>query len=1289
MTDRQDSAQAAPISETEGALPSASSEPAQGGDAVSRSSFAVAVSDTPQADSLAQAIGQLGPTVIRFGRNSQESGSVPLEQWIVQLSEGEFDDVVFSSAQGVHLMLEMARQFDKERAFLDALAICRKISRGAKPSGALSEIGVRSDVVARGSETSALLACLQKLDLEGHVVGVQPFHKATELAIAEAIERAGGTARLVAPATTVDPEATNLLDRLEGGSVRSIVFATERTAAWLFDACRVSGKEGRLVAVLSTLRVVAAESACGLLRRRGVHPDVVLTHGGLLNPTRDEVMNALGMRLAPTGEAVPAPHNGTTRRVVVVGNGMVGARLCQRLSEFDKNRTLSITAVGEESRPAYDRVHLSELFSGKSAADLTLEPESWYRERGIELRLGERVARIDREQRLVITSAGRELPYDILVLATGSAPFVPPVPGTDKNGVFVYRTIDDLQAIAAYGKEARSAAVIGGGLLGLEAAKAAKDLGLETHVVEFAPRLMPRQLDDAGAKLLRKKVEALGVHVHLDKRTTSILGEESVRGLRFADGQRLDVDMVIVSAGIRPRDELARAAGLETHERGGVFVDDELRTSDPNIFAIGECAVHRGTQYGLVAPGYEMAQVVAHTIFGEKKTFTGADMSTRLKLLGVDVASLGNPFADEQTGANSVVYQDLVSGVYKKLVVSQDGKRLLGAVLVGDAAQYSTLLPLCKNGTELPVGPEELLFGTGGGTLQLADDAQVCSCNNVTRGEIVSAIQTKDLCTVDAVKKCTKAGAGCGGCLPLVTDVLHQELLGKGQAVKTNLCEHFDYSRTELYEIVKIKQYRTFGELLASHGRGSGCEICKPTVASILASVHNDAITEHQSIQDTNDRFLANIQRRGLYSVVPRIPGGEITPDKLIVLGQVAKKYGLYTKITGGQRVDMFGARLEQLPQIWEELVDAGFESGHAYGKSVRTVKSCVGNTWCRFGVQDSVGFAIRIENRYKGIRSPHKLKAAVSGCIRECAEAQSKDFGLIATDKGWNLYVCGNGGAKPRHADLLASDLDEATAIRYIDRFLMYYIRTADKLTRTSTWVEKLEGGINHVRDVVVHDSLGICDQLEKDMAHLVETYQCEWADVVRNPEKRARFRHFANTQAADTSFEMVVERGQRYPSLWTDTATPSNGDGKRRLPIVTSNTQWVRVAKVSDVPEDGGIAVQYGRSQIAVFNFAHRGEWYACQNMCPHRRDMVLARGLLGDQNGKPKVACPQHKKTFDLTSGECLSGDELTVQTFPVRVEKGWVYLELPSEQEVEALLRGTACTESCDTTATAAE
>ena len=415
-------------------------------------------------------------------------------------------------------------------------------------------------------------------------------------------------------------------------------------------------------------------------------------------------------------------------------------------------------------------------------------------------------------------------------------------------------------------------------------------------------------------------------------------------------------------------------------------------------------------------------------------------------------------------------------------------------------------------------------------------DAQVCSCNSVSESQIRDAVRSKGLTTVAEVKTCTKAGTGCGGCLPQVTDLVKAELKAIGKKVNNHLCEHFPHSRQELFEIVKIKRLKTFDALLAEHGTGHGCEICKPAVASILASLWNENVLapEHATLQDTNDRFLANIQRGGLYSVVPRVPGGEITPEKLIVLGEVARKYGLYTKITGGQRIDMFGAPVHLLPDIWADLVAAGFESGHAYGKAVRTVKSCVGSTWCRYGVQDAVGFAIRVELRYRGIRAPHKLKAAVSGCIRECAEAQSKDFGLIATEKGWNLYVCGNGGAHPRHADLLAADLDEETALKYVDRFLMYYIQTADRLTRTSVWLEKMEGGIDSLRDVIVNDRLGIADELEQQLQSLVDSYECEWKAVVNDPEKRRFFQQFANTDLAEPGVEFVTERGQQRPADW-----------------------------------------------------------------------------------------------------------------------------------------------------------
>jgi nitrite reductase (NADH) large subunit len=500
-----------------------------------------------------------------------------------------------------------------------------------------------------------------------------------------------------------------------------------------------------------------------------------------------------------------------------------------------------------------------------------------------------------------------------------------------------------------------------------------------------------------------------------------------------------------------------------------------------------------------------------------------------------------------------------------------------------------------------------------------------------------------------------------------VTDLFRAEMKAAGKLLGNALCEHFAHTRQELFQIIKIKQLRSFDEVIRSHGIGHGCEICKPAVASILASLWNENIVDHTTIQDTNDRFLANIQRGGTYSVVPRVPGGEITPEKLIVLGEVARKYGLYTKITGGQRVDLFGAPVHQLPEIWEELVNAGFESGHAYGKALRTVKSCVGTSWCRYAVGDSVGFAIRVENRYKGVRAPHKVKAAVSGCIRECAEAQSKDFGIIATENGWNLYVCGNGGAKPRHADLLAADLDEDTCIRYVDRFLMYYIQTADRLTRTSVWLEKMEGGIDYLREVIIGDRLGIGAELEQQMQYLVDTYRCEWKEVVNDPEKRRLFRQFVNTDETEPTIEFVSERGQQRPTDWTN-LIPTLTLLDRKTP----DERWVPVGKVADFPSDGGSTIKYGRTQIAVFNFASRGEWYACQNMCPHKREFVLARGLLGDKGGTPKVACPLHKKTYSLETGASLGGEDYAVQVFKVKVEGDDVFLLLPAVEKLDAAL-----------------
>ncbi len=901
----------------------------------------------------------------------------------------------------------------------------------------------------------------------------------------------------------------------------------------------------------------------------------------------------------------------------------------------------------------------------------------------------------------VRSAKGQTIPYDIVILATGSAPFVPPVPGVDKKGVFVYRTIEDLDQIIDYGQKAKKAAVIGGGLLGLEAAKASYDLGLETHVVEFASRLMPRQIDDIGSKVLVGKINALGVQVHLNKNTKEILGNGKVEGMAFADGAQLDVKMIVVSAGIKPRDDLARACGLLVGQRGGVVVDDHLRTSDPDIYAIGEVALYGGMIYGLVAPGYEMAEIAAANVVGQTRLFKGADMSTKLKLMGVDVASFGDCFADDKK-AKSITYEDPFKGSYKRLVFNLDGTHLLGGILVGDASEYGTLSMMAKSNQALAMTPSELLLGKGdhksaGSVLtSIPNDAQVCSCNNVNKAQICSAIREKNLCSVDEVKSCTKAGTGCGGCLPLVTDLFKAQIKASGKKVNTALCEHFACTRQELFEIVKIKRIKTYAEVLASHGRGNGCEICKPAVASILASLWNESVVDQTTIQDSNDRFLANIQRGGTYSVVPRVPGGEITPDKLVALGTVAKKFGLYAKITGAQRVDLFGAPVHHLPNIWEDLVKAGFESGHAYAKAIRTVKSCVGSTWCRFGVQDSVGFAIRVENRYKGLRAPHKLKAAVSGCIRECAEAQSKDFGIIATEKGWNLYVCGNGGAKPRHAELLAGDIDADTCIRYIDRFLMYYTQTADRLTRTSIWMEKMEGGIEYLKDVIINDRLDICDELEKQMQYVVDTYHCEWAEVVNDPVKRRLYNQFVNTDETEPTIEFVKEREQQHPAAWSGSFVPvdalkmrderreASGEQEETTPAepLEPIVRWHQVGKTWDFPTDGGATIKYGQTQIAVFNFQSRGEWYATQNMCPHRREFVLSRGMIGDSSGVPKVACPVHKKTFSLATGQGMSDKEFSLRTFPVKIDGDDVYLELPSVEELDAVFAtGKTCNGSC--------
>lgn len=848
-------------------------------------------------------------------------------------------------------------------------------------------------------------------------------------------------------------------------------------------------------------------------------------------------------------QATPLPYRepmeaAPPRHVLVVGAGMVAHRFVESLLRRDDG-AWRVTVVGEEGRAPYDRVGLSSLFDGASADDLALPHGVVDGHPRVTFLPGDPVTRIDRERRTARTASGTTLPWDRLVLATGSYAARLTVDGFDLPGCFVYRTLDDVEGIRSFVARRRDelgrdlvGMVIGGGLLGLEAAGALQGQGVATTVVQASSRLMPAQLDERGAQSLRRLLEARGLGVRTDAVTTRLDPDASgrVSGLEFRDGGYAPVDVVVFTVGVRPRDELAREAGLALDPRGGVVIDAGCATSDPAVLAIGEVASFDGRAVGLVAPGYAMAEVAATRLLGGEATFPGFDDSTKLKLSGVDVASFGDAFG-RTPGALDVVYADPVAGVYKKLVLSDDAATLLGGVLVGDAAAYGSLRPLV--GAALGADPAAYLLPADGVALPgdgaLPDEALVCSCNSVTAGAIRHAVTDEGCTDLAGVKACTRAGAACGSCVPLVKRLVGAELERAGVAVAHGMCEHFAFTRRELFDAVLVAGLTTFSGILARFGSGRGCDICKPAIASILSSLVRAHVLEGENatLQDTNDHVMANLQKDGSYSVVPRIPGGEVTPEGLLVIGQVAKDFGLYTKITGGQRIDMFGARLEQLPAIWRRLVDAGFESGHAYGKSLRTVKSCVGSTWCRYGVQDSVGMAVRLELRYRGLRSPHKLKFGVSGCARECAEARGKDVGVIATESGWNLYVGGNGGFTPRHAVLLAESLDDEGLIRAIDRFLLYYIRTADRLQRTAPWMEELEGGLDGLRGVIFDDTLGIAADLDAAMAAHVDDYEDEWRATLEDPEKLRRFASFVNApETPDPSLAYTLERDQPRPA-------------------------------------------------------------------------------------------------------------------------------------------------------------
>ncbi|KAI0168957.1 nitrite reductase [Hypoxylon sp. FL1284] len=1053
-------------------------------------------------------------------------------------------------------------------------------------------------------------------------------------------------------------------------------------------------------------------------------------------------------------------------KLVVVGLGMVGIAFIEKLLKLDaRAREYDIVVIGEEPHLAYNRVGLTSFFSHRKVENLYLNPKEWYAlhapENKLSYHLNTLVTSINTPNKTVSCANGDVASYDILVLATGSDAVLPRhTPGHDANGVFVYRTIEDLQRLIEFGESHRGTvgAVVGGGLLGLEAANAMMDLECydKVKLIERNRWVLSRQLDADAGGIVVEKVTALGLDVLLSKRVGRIQTDEAnaVTGVVFEDGEQMDCSTVCFAIGVRPRDGLARAAGIRCADRGGgVLVGDDLGTSAPDVYAIGECASWQGQTFGLIAPGVEMADVLSFNLTQAKlhqpRAFRRPDLSTKLKLLGVDVASFGDFFADrdgpsalppkvaaaaarkkkaangESNGQSAVktvvsgpppppvkalTYKDPFAQVYKKYLFTPDGKYLLGGMMIGDTSDYIKLVPMVKNQKELEVPPAQLILGArkegdGDDADGLDDDAQVCSCHNVSKGDVAKSVREGGCKTLGDVKACTKAGTGCGGCVPLVTSIFGKAMADMGAEVTNHLCAHFSYSRADLYNIVMAKRLKTLAEVMREAGNDAssdGCEACKPAVASIFASLWNRHVMDraHHGLQDTNDRFLGNIQRNGTFSVVPRVSAGEITPDKLIAIGEVARQYGLYTKITGGQRIDMFGARKQDLLDIWGRLIAAGMESGHAYAKSLRTVKSCVGTTWCRFGVGDSTGMAVRVEERYKSIRSPHKIKGGVSGCVRECAEAQNKDFGLIATEKGFNIFVGGNGGAKPRHAELLAKDVAPSEVIPILDRYLMLYIRTADKLQRTARWLEALPGGLRYLREVILDDRLGICASLEAQMQELVDSFFDEWAEALRDPALAAKFRQFANTPDAADAVETERERGQPRPARWPRAAAEDDFKGLRDR---WSQTAWqpmmaaAHFAGADDTPNGISATVKRGDTQLALWRV--RGRYYATQQMCPHKRSFALSDGLIGEdvaaaspsspspsptkepcadssRKKAPYVSCPFHKRNFDLSSGACRNDAALSVATFDAEERAdGMVYVRLPPVAELDAAL-GTA-------------
>ncbi len=769
-------------------------------------------------------------------------------------------------------------------------------------------------------------------------------------------------------------------------------------------------------------------------------------------------------------------------RLVLVGNGMAGVRTLEELLKLAPEE-YEITVFGAEPYPNYNRIMLSPVLAGeKTIDDIILNDRNWYEEHGITLHTGDPVVEIDRVNRKVVSRSGLEVPYDRLLLATGSNPFIIPVPGSDLPGVLGFRDIADVDAMLEASKKYKKAAVIGGGLLGLEAANGLMQNGMEVTVVHLMDILMERQLDRTAAQLLKRSLEERGMKFLMEAQTAEVLGEERVTGLRFADGSELEADLVVMAVGIRPNIELAQKAGLYCER--GVVVNDTMQTYDPRIYAVGECVQHRGQTYGLVAPLFEQAKVAANHLarIGIAR-YEGSVTSTKLKVTGIDLFSAGE--FNEQPGDETLVLQDPARGVYKKLVVRDD--RIKGAVLYGDTIDGTWYFQLLREGTDISDFRNTILFGqhdlgdAGHGdetrVAALSDDAEICGCNGVTKGQIVDAIQTQGLFTLDEVRAHTKASASCGSCTGLVEAIL-ASTVGEGyeaQPSKKPMCGCTDYSHDEVIKAIKEQELKSLRAVMdfLEWKTPDGCASCRPALNYYLLAYWPEEYHDDPQSRFINERAHGNIQKDGTYSVVPRMFGGLCTPDQLRAIADVADKYQVpEMKVTGGQRIDLFGVKKEDLPAMWKDLTDAGFVSGHAYGKALRTVKTCAGKKWCRFGTQDSTGLGVKLEELTWGSWMPHKFKLAVSGCPRNCAEATIKDFGVVCVDSGYELHVGGNGGIKVRVTDLLCKVETEEEVLEYCGAFIQLYREEAHYLERTAPWVERV--GLSYIKERILEDEEG-----------------------------------------------------------------------------------------------------------------------------------------------------------------------------------------------------------------------